>query len=441
MRRHSHAATTEVRGYRPGQLMGMAAGGAALGAAGGAAIGSALRRIGPVKGALIGGALMGLGEPVTSLTKPAGAVKPVAWRILASAFPGALAGATLNALARRPAPIAVGAISGAGAGAVGMNLRKVILGGAVGAGVGAALSRIAPGLGGAAVSASSVVAFRVLSSILWRDQSQLDLMGERVPEEHVPYVVPFRSDRSYVGGDYLEELATRTGGRFERNPADIGILPSLALLDGPTFDPARVNPLIHEFYAHTSRFTLDIVPERDPLVVPAYWLYRSVIAKPLGQANIPANTREAQRGMNSWIDTLEADDGDGVIRTWVRTFADSGEPIYVGIYTALRHEDIGYVSVGFPIPQSNFTVTLQPYNAGEDGLLLSSESDRPFPGHYLSAFDKRDGSLSVVKLNTMGEAVHVYVRDGDLFTDHRFSLWGRDFLTLRYRMTRAPTQP
>ena len=63
---------TQVRGYPPGQLVGMAAGGTALGGAGGAAIGSALRGIGPVRGALIGGALMGLGEPVTSLTKPAG---------------------------------------------------------------------------------------------------------------------------------------------------------------------------------------------------------------------------------------------------------------------------------------------------------------------------------------------------------------------------------
>ena len=45
-------------------------------------------------------------------------------------------------------------------------------------------------------------------------------------------------------------------------------------------------------------------------------------------------------------------------RGWIRTFADSGKPIYVGIYTTYRHEGRGYVSVGFPLPQASFTATL-----------------------------------------------------------------------------------
>ena len=40
--------------------------------------------------------------------------------------------------------------------------------------------------------------------------------------------------------------------------------------------------------------------------------------------------------------------------------ADSGKPIYVGIYTSFRHDARGYVSVGFPIPSANFTATWSP---------------------------------------------------------------------------------
>ena len=43
------------------------------------------------------------------------------------------------------------------------------------------------------------------------------------------------------------------------------------------------------------------------------------------------------------------------------------------------------MSVGFPIPSSNFTATLQPHNINGDGLELSSRSPLEFPGHYLSA--------------------------------------------------------
>ena len=63
--------------------------------------------------------------------------------------------------------------------------------------------------------------------------------------------------------------------------------------------------------------------------------------------------------MVSTIDTIDLDGDEEIdIRGWIRTFADSGKPIYVGIYTSFRHEDRGYVSVGFPIPSANFTATL-----------------------------------------------------------------------------------
>jgi hypothetical protein len=53
---------------------------------------------------------------------------------------------------------------------------------------------------------------------------------------------------------------------------------------------------------------------------------------------------------------------DGVVsvRGWVRSFADDDEPIMLGIYTTYTHDDRGYVSVGFPVPDGSFTATLRP---------------------------------------------------------------------------------
>jgi hypothetical protein len=48
------------------------------------------------------------------------------------------------------------------------------------------------------------------------------------------------------------------------------------------------------------------------------------------------------------------------IRGWIRSFTDTDEPIYVGIYTTYRRGGRGYVSVGFPLPQASFTATLLP---------------------------------------------------------------------------------
>ena len=103
-----------------------------------------------------------------------------------------------------------------------------------------------------------------------------------------------------------------TSGRWPRRraapmspaPPTSASSPSLDELAGPDFDPAAVDPRVREFYEHTTRFTLDIVPEWRPWVRPGYLLYRTLVARPLGQANVPMNQREALRGMRSRIDTI-----------------------------------------------------------------------------------------------------------------------------------------
>ena len=239
-------------------------------------------------------------------------------------------------------------------------------------------------------------------------------MAEEVPAAELRYVVPFEARSRYVGADYVEQLAHVRGGTFRRNPPDVGILASLDNLDGPTFDAQRVHPLIREFYEHTSRFALSIVPEWRQWMKPAYEIFKRLVAEPLGQAAIPSNLEEAQRGMVSTIDTIALDGDEEIdIRGWIRTFADSGKPIYAGIYTSFRHEDRGYVSVGFPIPGANFTATLEPRNEGEHDLLLTSRSRTPFPGHYLSSVDSERDALTVLKLLAFQEQIYVYVAGGD----------------------------
>ena len=84
---------------------------------------------------------------------------------------------------------------------------------------------------------------------------------------------------------------------------------------------------------------------------PGYLLYRNTVARPLGQANVPMNQRETHRGIRSRIDTITLPGNDAIaVRGWIRSFADTDEPIYVGIYTTYRHDGRGYVSVGFPGP-------------------------------------------------------------------------------------------
>ena len=68
--------------------------------------------------------------------------------------------------------------------------------------------------------------------------------------------------------------------------------------------------------------------------------------------------------------------------------------------------------------------------------MLSTDSELPFPGHYLSSVDSERDALTVLKLLAFEECIDVYVSDGELRTDHSFSLAGQRFLTLRYEIAR-----
>ena len=398
-------------------------------------LGAAVDGVGAALGAVIGALLYAPAEVVTSLRRTPAEPKPIWQRIVGSALLMALFGWLLGLVF--DAPLFIGLISGALLGALGLRPLKLALGLLVGAGVGALFTAIDGSAEPALVAAAVTIVYRVLAAVAYRDRPLVRVMAEEVPAAELRYVVPFEARSRYVGADYVEQLAEVTGGTFRRNPPDVGILASLDNLDGPGFAASRVHPLIREFYEHTSRFRLSIVPEWRAWMKPGYELFKRTVAEPLGQAAIPSNIDEAQRGMVSTIDTIDLDDDEVIdIRGWIRTFADSGKPIYVGIYTSFRHEGRGYVSVGFPIPSSNFTATLEPRNAGEDDLLLTSRSDLAFPGHYLSSVDSDRDALTVLKLLSFHEEIHVFVADGELRTNHSFSLAGQRFLTLHYEIER-----
>ena len=409
-----------------------------IGALAGAALTAHRGKAATALGALAGAAGLGAAEAVARARQRPGEIPALWMRILTS---GALA-APLGWAADRLAgagPVPVATAAGAGAGALGLRPQKVLLGPAAGAAIGLGLTRLRPQLPGAVAAAAAVAGYRTMLALLFRDP-QVSLLAERVQAGDLPFVVPLASQTSYVGTGYVRSLAQVLGGMYTPDVADIGIVASLDALAGPSFDPAGTDPLVREFYEHTTRFALDIVPEWRLWVRPGYLLYRTLVARPLGQASVPMSQREAQHGVRSRIDTISDVDGTVSVRGWIRSRADTDEPIYVGIYTTYRHEGRGYVSVGFPLPQASFTATLlpqgRPGTGNGQGLVLDSRSELDQPGHYLTYVDARTAELTTAAVRGFAERLDVYVEAGELRAEHAFWVFGLPFLVLHYRMHR-----
>ena len=389
-----------------------------------------------VLGALGGAAGLAAVDAVARARQRPGEI-PALWsRIIASGAVAAPLGWAADRLAG-VGPVPVATVAGAAAGALGLRPQKVLLGPVVGVATGMGLRLTGARVPGAVAAAAAVVGFRVASGVLFRDP-QLSLLAERVRAQDVPFVVPLASQTRYVGTGYVRSLAQLLGGEYTPDVADIGIVASLEALAGPSFDPAGVDPLVREFYEHTTRFALDIVPQWRMWVRPGYLLYRTLVARPLGQANVPIGpaggaARSAQpdrhhhRDPGSFFET---------IRGWIRSAADTGEPIYVGIYTTYRHSGHGYVSVGFPLPQASFTATLAPGAQPGGGLVLNSRSELDQPGHYLTYIDPVSSDLTTLGVRGFAERLDVFVDGGELRAEHAFWVFGFPFLVLHYRMHR-----
>jgi len=403
-----------------------------IGAVAGAALAGHRGRRAAAVGAIAGATGLSAAEAVARTVQRPGEIPPLWQRIAMSAALVAPIGWAAGRM--RVGPVAVGTATGALGGLLGVRPQKVVLGPVFGAAMGRALAaaRCPP----AVVAIATMAGYRVASALVFRD-AQVRLLADRVPAADLPFVVPREARSRYVGTGYFRELADVLGGQYEPDATDAGIVAAVDELGSPDFDPAGVDPLVREFYEHTTRFTLDIIPEWRLWVRPGYLLYRSLVARPLGQANVPMNQRETQRGIRSRIDTIaSAKTGAVLVRGWIRSFADTDEPIYVGVYTNYRHEGRGYVSVGFPLPHGSFTATLLPRARPGGGLILSSRSQLDQPGHYLAYIDPDTRDMTVLAVHGFAEQLDVYVADGELRAEHAFAVFGLPFLVLHYRIHR-----
>jgi hypothetical protein len=264
---------------------------AAIGGLAGAALVAHRGRRAAVAGAAIGAVGLAVSERIARAQQRPGEIPPLWQRIVTSAAlvapVGWLVGRTTDA-----GPLAVATGTGLLGGLLGVRPQKVPFGPLLGAAVGGAFAATRRPVSGAVVAGTTMLAYRSASALVFRD-AQVSLLAESVPAEDLPFVVPREARSGYVGTGYVRDLAGQIGGTYTGDAADAGIVASLDLLSGPGFDPNGVHPLVREFYEHTTRFKLDIVPE---------WRWQAEQAL---HAGVPASRAPTRAGIDRFVQHYE----------------------------------------------------------------------------------------------------------------------------------------
>ena len=122
-------------------------------------------------------------------------------------------------------PVLTAVVCGGFLGLLGLRPAKVALGLAVGVALGLLFTIPDPAPAAALVGAAVGLVYRSVSAFLYRNRPLVRVMAEEVPAAQLRYIVPFEARTRYVGADYVEQLAQVRGGRYERNPPDVGSSP------------------------------------------------------------------------------------------------------------------------------------------------------------------------------------------------------------------------
>jgi hypothetical protein len=262
--------------------------------------------------------------------------------------------------------------------------------------------------------------------------------GRRVVLGDVSWLDGPWGDTDVIGPGWVSREVARLGGVIGSGQ-DAGLLPSLSVLAGSRFDPARLRPQVVDFYQHTAAWRMDAQARWSPLAWPFGWLVTGLFARRLDQLSLPLRRTDLADGMTSTVVSATTPAGTHLGSAWLRTSRTSGATIYSGWYSTvtLPGRDQPSVRVVFPLPNGNLTVFLRPSLAANGSLRLDSPPGRfGDDGAYLVVRDP-GGDHAWVRKVPVTEQFRVYVdREGVLRTDHDLRFNRTPVVQLNYKITR-----
>lgn len=265
------------------------------------------------------------------------------------------------------------------------------------------------------------------------------------PASHLPAPgIPFSRlfSRGRVGPDFFQRIGAVGGA--ESSPH--GLVDDLDEYRRSDFDTQKVDPGVRAFYERTDRHDLRVRPIWRPGVGLLSRVYKHLSSR-TGQMNFPRPGDSEEEMVDSRIlPIVDSIDGRTQVRAWVRTYARTGEALYMAAYAAHSLGKQTYMNIAFPLPYGNLTsvLRLEPLGSatGSTGVLLTTFSNPSAPGD--------EGVYWVCRLIPIrlpiNETIRVWAAEmpevpGDLgpgpkkttvFARHEMSFFGIHFLTLDY---------
>ncbi|RLV51066.1 hypothetical protein D9V37_03870 [Nocardioides mangrovicus] len=236
---------------------------------------------------------------------------------------------------------------------------------------------------------------------------------------------------------WLDAYAAQLSGTVHEQVPGAGLVPDLAVLDGPGFAAAALHRSVRDFYEHTERWRMEVWAAWSPLFWPGGELISRLFGRRVDQLALPMRPLDVARGMDSRVAVITDAHDVQVAAGWLRTLRSTGEYVYSGCYShrTLPGAERPSVHVAFPLESGNVQVFLRPENGAGGSLWLHSSGGRfGGDGAYVVVLH---GDRPYAATAPLRETFHVFVDDdGVLRTDHTLRIRSATALRLHYKLER-----
>lgn len=273
----------------------------------------------------------------------------------------------------------------------------------------------------------------------WITQVWVKLTGRKFNPEKENWLVGPIGDTDIIKDKFIQVLAKQDNLEIMQNQNGAGLLDNFNDLHLSPDEAKLINPKVVDFYEKTSNYNFEIWSEWCGFFKPFGWLLSVIFSKRLQQLNLPLNSLQSAKGIDSNIIKL-VDKSNNISKwtIWYRILKSTNDVIYSGVYTTCDLPNIGgrFLKVVFPLPNGNATVIMRKEILKDGSLKLSSDGKIFGDNGFYFTLTNHKGKYWTRFVKSMHEWITVYVDEANVLrADHNLKFYGLSFLNLHYKMT------
>ncbi|MBB3696469.1 hypothetical protein KMW28_10235 [Flammeovirga yaeyamensis] len=273
----------------------------------------------------------------------------------------------------------------------------------------------------------------------WITQQWVILFGENISKSNHSWLIGPFGGIDGIGKKFIHQLAKDEGLIINQDKANKGLIDSVKRLNLSEDELGSLHPKVVDFYQNTGDYNLLLKAKWTPLFKFFGILVQKIFSKRIEQLNVPIKDIKNSSGLtNEIIKLLDAKTNEIKRTIWLRTFKESGQVVYSGVYDTCRLPNgQTCIKAVFPLPNGNATVILSPSVGTKGELILDSSGEKIGDSGFYFLLKDSKGQLWTKFIKSFKDQLVVSCLNDKITAIQTLTLWGLRVLKFEYEIMKT----